>query len=109
GDLILFYRSEVNQGATTVGVAEGTLISSDADEVARYVGRRTVYSYADIRTMAAKPILAVLFRLARFLRPPWDVDLLIRAGIIKRPPQSFMQVSSGKAVDWIATQLVAPR
>lgn len=109
GDLILFYRSEVNQAATTVGVAEGTLISSDADEVARYVGRRTVYSYADIRTMATKPILAVLFRLARFLQPPWDVDLLIRTGIIKRPPQSFMQVSSGKAVDWIATQLVAPR
>jgi hypothetical protein len=108
GDLILFYRSQMDQGVTTIGVAEGTLVSSDPSEIARFVGRRTVYSYAEIARMASKPVLAVLFRMARGLNPPWGVDLLIRAGIMKRAPQSFMQVT-GKAVDWIGTQLAAQR
>ncbi len=108
GDAILFYRSGTNQAVSAVGVVERTLVSSDPLEVARFVGTRTVYSYAEIEEMSAKPILAVLFRLARTLKPRWEVDLLKRAGIIKRAPQSFMQVH-GKAVDWIATQLVVPR
>lgn len=107
GDLIAFYRSERDQALTAFGVAETTLVSSDATEVARFVGRRTVYSYAQIEEMAAKPILAVLFRLARPLETAWSVDLLMRAGIIKRAPQSFMQLKK-EAVDWIATRLDVP-
>jgi hypothetical protein len=108
GDAILFYRSGTNQAVTAVGIAERTLVSSDPLEIARFVGTRTVYSYAEIQDMAAaKPTLAVLFRLARILKPRWEVDLLRRAGIVKRGPQSFMQVR-GKAVDWIASQLVVP-
>jgi ribosomal protein S18 acetylase RimI-like enzyme len=107
GDTILFYRSEHDQSITAVGVAEATLVSSDASQVARFVGRRTVYSYAQIEAMTAKPVLAVLFRLARTLRNPWDVDLLKRSGIIARAPQSFMQVKQ-EAVAWIATQLDVP-
>jgi hypothetical protein len=108
GDVLLFYRSEMEQAVTTVGVAEGMLVSSDSAEIARFVGKRTVYSYADIQAMATKPVLAVLFRQARNLNPRWNVDLLKRAGIIKRPPQSFMEVQE-KAVEWIAKELVVPR
>jgi hypothetical protein len=108
GDAILFYRSEVDPGVTVLGVAEQTLVSTDPLEIARFVGKRTVYSYAEIEQMTAKPVLAVLFRMARTLKPSWNVDLLKRAGIIKRPPQSFMQVS-GDGATWIATQLNVPR
>jgi L-amino acid N-acyltransferase YncA len=108
GDALLFYRSEVEQGLTVLGVAEQTFVSTDALQIARFVGKRTVYSYAAIEQMAAKPVLAVLFRMARTLKPTWKVDLLKRTGIIKRAPQSFMQVS-GEAAAWIATQLVVQR
>jgi hypothetical protein len=107
GDLILFYRSEEEQAVTAIGVAENTLVSSQAEEVARFVGRRTVYTYAEIESMTVNPVLAVLFRLARPLKQPWNLDLLKRIGIIKRAPQSFMQVNKD-AVTWIANQLGVP-
>jgi len=107
GDVILFYRSERDQGVTAVAVVEGTLVSSDALKLAQYVSKRTVYSYADIEEMARKPVLAIQFRLARTLKPRWEVDVLKAAGIIKQAPQSCMQVP-GKAVNWISHQLAVP-
>lgn len=107
GDALLFYRSTEDQAVTAVGVVEQVLRSSDAGQIARFVGRRTVYSFAEIESMVLKPTLVVLFRLARTLRNPWEVDLLKRAGILKRAPQSFIEVH-GKGIDWIATQLNAP-
>lgn len=108
GDVLLFYRSTEHQAVTAVGIVEDTMVSSDATRVATFVGRRTVYSFDEIEGLAKKgPVLAVLFRLARPLPQPWTLDLLIRAGIIRRAPQSFMQVS-GEAVSWIANQLDVP-
>jgi len=107
GDVILFYRSQEDPAVTAVGVAEATLVSQSADEIARFVGQRTVYSYVQIQAMASKPVLAVLFRLARALRKPWDLDLLKRTGILKSAPQSFMQVKP-EFLPWIATQLAVP-
>ncbi len=107
GDAILFYRSQQEPAVTAVGVAEATLVSSDAVEIARFVGRRTVYSYAEIEAMAKKPVLAVLFRFARALQSPWDLDLLRRADIVKGAPQSFLQVKP-ESIPWIATQLHVP-
>ena len=107
GDLILFYRSERDQAVTAVGVVEDTHVSSEAVQIARFVGERTVYAYSEIEKMSVKPVLAVLFRLARTLKNPWDVDLLRRSGILRKAPQSFMEIH-GRAVDWIATQLDAP-
>lgn len=108
GDLLLFYRSQEGQGVAAVGVAEDTHVSDDADVIARYVGKRTVYSYEQIREMAAKPILALLFRLSRTLEEHWDLDLLKRAGILRGPPQSFVHVPEG-GLDWIANQLDVAR
>jgi hypothetical protein len=105
--LLLFYRSQEEQGVAALGIAEETLVSDDAAVIARYVGKRTVYSYEQITEMAAKPILALLFRLSRTLRARWDLDLLERTGILHGPPQSFVQVSPG-GLNWTASQLDAP-
>jgi L-amino acid N-acyltransferase YncA len=107
GDVILFYRSGLDAAVTAVGVVEGTLVSTDTDALARYVARRTVYTFTEIRNMAATPTLAVRFRLARTLKDPWKLDLLIRSGILRRAPQSFVQASP-EAVDWIANRLRVP-
>ena len=66
-----------------------------------------MYSFAEIQRMATKQTLAVRFRLARTFKDPWKLDLLIRSGILRRAPQSFMQASP-EAVDWIASQLHVP-
>lgn len=104
GNVLLFYRSQDHQAITAIGVVEDTLVSSDADEIARYVGKRTVYPYTEIQRMAEKPVLALLFRLSRTLETPWPLGLLERAGIIKCAPQSFMEVRK-EAIGWIADQL----
>jgi ribosomal protein S18 acetylase RimI-like enzyme len=108
GDLLLFYRSVSNQGVMSIGVAEGSLVSPDPAAITRFVGKRTVYSYAEIQRMAGRDVLAMLFRQARGLNEPWGLDLLKRAGIIRRAPQSFAEIPA-EAVNWIASQLNVPR
>jgi len=107
GDVLLFYRSQISPAITAIGVAESTLVSSNPSDVAHFVGKRTVYSFEEIVAMAAKPILAVQFRLARGAKPAWELDQLIKEGIIKRAPQSFMQVAE-EGVKWVASRLAVP-
>lgn len=108
GDLLLFYRSVHHQGIGAVGVVEDQLTSTDQDEIARFVARRTVYSYTEIQQMASKPILVVTFRLARILKKRWLTPTLQANKVFARPPQSFMQVSK-EGVSWIASQLLESR
>lgn len=107
GDLLLFYCSQVRQAVTAIGVVEDTLTSLKADEIARFVGKRTVYPYVEIKRMAAKPVLAILFRLSRFVPGTWPLDLLVRAGIVQTAPQSIVRVRNSEALSWIADQLGA--
>jgi len=107
GDALFFYRSRDEQALTAVGIVEDSLVSHDSGLIARFVGKRTVYSFAEIETMARKPVLALLFRFARAIPAPWSLDLLIRSGIVKRAPLSCMELQS-EAVRWIATQLHVP-
>jgi hypothetical protein len=69
GDALLFYRSGDLHSITCAGVAESTLVSANPNELARFVARRTVYSYAEIEGMSGRLVLAILFRLARVLEP----------------------------------------
>jgi len=104
GDYLLFYRSHDIKAITVVGVVEDSLVSSNATEIARFVGKRTVYTYDEIVEMCAKPVLAVLFRQARLLDSPLPSELLKRSGVITGPPQSFSSVPQG-AEEWLARQL----
>jgi len=61
GDILLFYRSQDYKSVTGVGVTEDTLVSRSAIEIARFVGKRTVYKYSDIEDMCQKDVLAILF------------------------------------------------
>lgn len=92
GDFLLFYRSHDLRAVTTVCVVEDVLVSTDAVEIARFVGKLTVYNYEEIEQMARKPVLAVLFRLARILDTPWSLELIKRSGVVRAPPQSFASI-----------------
>lgn len=104
GSVLLFYRSQDRQALTTLGVAEDTMRSSDADEVASFVARRTVYSMEDIRKMAEKPVLAIRFRHARQIDPDIRLQELIGDGILKKAPQSINSVTE-EAQAWLKTRI----
>jgi hypothetical protein len=104
GSLLWFYRSEVDQGLVALGVAERAVRSNNPDEIARSVGKRTVYSLEQIREMCEKEVLAVLFRQARAIQPPIPTAQLMRHGVFTQPPQSITRIKpEGRA--WLRSQL----
>lgn len=104
GSVLLFYRSQDRQALTTLAVAEDTLRSSDPDEIASFVARRTVYSMEDIRKMTKKPVLAIRFRHARQITPHVRLQELIGDGILKQAPQSISAVKE-EAQAWLKARI----
>ncbi len=104
GDALLFYRSEDERGITSIGVAEKTLVSSNANEIARFVGKRTVYSYAEIQGMTSETVLAILFRLARVLNDRLSLDSLMKHAILTAAPRSIVTVKE-EGIAWLRERL----
>jgi L-amino acid N-acyltransferase YncA len=104
GSVLLFYRSEDEQLVRCVGVAEETLVSQDARNVARFVGQRTVYRYDEIEQMCAKPVLAILFRHARIMKEPVSIQEMHVSAAIKAAPQSIVRVRQ-EAMEWARCRL----
>src|SRR5207249_1282498 len=56
GDIMLFYRSGDYQELTSIGVAESVYVNlRRAEEIAKIVGKRTVYSSSEIEEMLQRP------------------------------------------------------
>lgn len=107
GSFLVFYRSQREQAATVLGIAEDTLVSSDPDHLARFVGKRTVYSMDEITDMSRdRQVLAILLRQSRVLDSPIPAQELLAAGLINRAPQSIVTISENAAA-WLATRLDA--
>jgi hypothetical protein len=104
GDNILIYRSADTRGITAVGAVEDTLRTSNAAEIARHVGSRTVYSFDNIVDFCHKPTLAIRFRYVKGLESPIRFNELKQNGIITGAPQSIMQLRR-EGVEWIKTRL----
>lgn len=103
GSLALFYRSQDASSVQIVGVVDRCLRSSDANEIVRFVGKRTVYSFQEIEAMCAKETLVILFRYAKEVNPV-SLRTLIRNNVIAGPPQQITRVKSGSEQwirDWI--------
>ena len=78
GDVVLFYRSYDHKAITTLGVVEQYECSESADEIARMVSRRTVYSGAQIVEMAQRETKVMLFRLVKHFDNPISFQSLRR-------------------------------
>ncbi len=111
GALVAFYRSEDAHAVTAVGVVDGLLRSSDPAAIRRFVGRRTVYTDAQItdQCTGGTSVLAVLFRHDRILREPWTLQQLIGVRALKDAPQTIQRIRAKDALSWIRIQLDAPR
>lgn len=93
GDVVLFYRSRDMRALTTLGVIEKYVWSESADEIARIVSRRTVYTNHQIEEMAQTETKVMLFRLIRHFENPLSYPELKRLRIVKGPIQSITNIS----------------
>ena len=93
GDLLLFYRSHDAKEVTTLGLVERAGRFSDPEDVAAYVGKRTVYSYNEIRDMCHSPALAILFRQIRHLPKAVPFDWLRSNGVVRNHLESITTIS----------------
>jgi GNAT superfamily N-acetyltransferase len=92
GATLLFYRSHDLKALTCVGVVERSSRETDVDEIARIVGKRTVYSYQQIEALAAKPVLTILFRQDRILEVPIPLADLLHGQLLSSHPQSITTI-----------------
>ena len=100
GDVLLFYRSRDEKRLTSVGVVERIYDSvRNAEEVIRYVGKRTVYSKREIGDMVRKPTKVILFRMHFHLKNPLSLDKLKEKRILRGAPQSITQINHKKYVE----------
>jgi GNAT superfamily N-acetyltransferase len=105
GDNLLFYRSQGDGLITVLGVVEETLATRDPQRIAAQVGKRTVYSFAEIRSMCDRgEVLAILFRQARILAPALPLDDAVREGFAKGPPQSIVRLPDGTGT-WLTARI----
>ncbi|HZI15186.1 MAG TPA: GNAT family N-acetyltransferase [Myxococcus sp.] len=96
GAPLLFYLSHSRKAVTVLGVAEETVVSSNVEEIAGSVGKRTVYPLREIETMCSTgEVLAILFRQASVLEKPIALEELIQNGVLRGPPQSITTVQHG--------------
>lgn len=93
GDVVLFYRSHDMRAVTTLGIVESYQWSESADELARIVSRRTVYSDRQIQEMARTETKVMLFRLIRHFESPVSYVNLRRLRVVRGPIQSVIRVS----------------
>lgn len=109
GHLLVFLRTATGRPATAtaVGVVEETLLSGDPGIVAAFVRGRTVYSFDEINLMCRSgPVLSILFRLDRGLDPPWQLETLVAARVMRRSPQSIAEIPED-GVAWVRHELGA--
>jgi GNAT superfamily N-acetyltransferase len=93
GDMVLFYRSRDLKAITTLGIVESYVASSSADEIARIVSRRTVYSVQQIEQLAQSETKVMLFRMIQHFNAPITYADLRHMRVVRRAPQSIMIIT----------------
>jgi hypothetical protein len=82
GDLLFFYRSKDSQSICSVGIAEKIKRFTNADDLISFVSKRTVYTHEEMRKFISKgEVLAILFRLIRYLKQPVERKSLLNYGV----------------------------
>lgn len=104
GDNLMFYSSGIVKGLTAVGIVEDTKRSSDPNEIAAYVGTRTVYKFKDIVEMCKKEVLAIRFRRVHFIKPPLLYNDLEKSKTLNGPPQSIQSLRKDK-LKWLLKKI----
>ncbi|MFH1095838.1 MAG: EVE domain-containing protein [Candidatus Micrarchaeota archaeon] len=94
GDVVLFYQSGGKSEITCLGTVEQVYQNqTDAQQIRKIVGKRTVYSLTEIGRMALKPTLVIRFRWHFDLKKPLKYMVLSTNRVLAGPPQSILQLN----------------
>lgn len=85
-------------------MVEEITVSHVPEEIARAVGKRTVYSFDEIQRMCSSEVLAISFRFCSMLDVPIQLKELMSNNVLKAPPQSIVRVNQD-GVEWLKQQL----
>ncbi len=97
GDVVLFYRSGDMSSITALGVVERVYRGNlTKNEIMRYVGKRSVYTYEEIKEMAKKPTLLIFFSWHFYIENPLILNDLIENDILRGAPQSITEIDHDK-------------
>ena len=99
GSLLLFYRSQDCSSIRSVGVADACLRSTDAFEIARFVGKRTVFTLDHIQKMCQGETLSILFRQSRTISSV-RLDELIKHNVLRGAPQQITKIKT-EGMKWL--------
>ncbi len=93
GDILLFYRSEDVQSILSIGVIENIKYDmKDPTKILSIVGKRTVYSYAEIQEISKKSTTVILFNHHFHFKKPVQYKKLLNEKILLGPPQSITEI-----------------
>jgi hypothetical protein len=106
GATLLFYRSHDVKGVTCVGVVEDVSHETTAEEIARLVGSRTVYSFEEIKSLASKTVLVIRFRQDRLVDPPIGLADLVSRQLLSGHPQTVTRVKK-EGIPWLTARIRA--
>ncbi|NTW29225.1 MAG: GNAT family N-acetyltransferase [Coriobacteriia bacterium] len=106
GAVLLFYRSDDWRAVDVIGVVESTLRSANPDDIARFVGKSTVFDYHSIEQLCTQgELLAVLFRQVVALKPSGRLIYreLVNNGVLRDVPQTIQAIAGGEA--WLTAKI----
>ena len=104
GDLLFFYQSEGTADVQVVGAVEQVYVSADPGKIAGYVGKRTVYTFAQIEELAAKEVLVLLFMTIKVKGATLPLEAMKHRGVVKTHPQTIQSLPK-EHLPWLLTQL----
>lgn len=105
GDLLFFYQSKGTADVRVVGAVEQVHVSSDPGEIAGFVGKRTVYTFAEIEELSRRSeVLILLFMTLKVKGLALSLDEMKRRGVAKSHPQSIQSLPK-EELPWLLSQL----
>ena len=96
GDLLFFYISSPLQSIASIGIVESTFCSTELSKVISYIGKRSVYSFLEIKKMIEKELLVIEFRFVKHLNQGVTLSQLEKQKMIEGPPQSIQELKNYK-------------
>jgi predicted nucleic acid-binding protein len=88
GSLLFFYVSAPNSAITTIAIVEKTERYSDEDSLSGAIGKRSVYTNAQVSSMIKKEVLVISFRIIRHF-DEISLEELRQRKVLKSQPQTI--------------------
>ncbi|MEM3502997.1 MAG: hypothetical protein QW134_02110 [Nitrososphaeria archaeon] len=101
GDIIIFYRSTDRHELTTLGTVEKVYYEQcNVNKIMQLIGKRTVYTINEIKEMAKKPLMIILFKFHFHFSNPINLKNMKTMNIVPTAPRTIYKIPHKKYL-WI--------